>query len=66
MANRRDTGVFKLENGCWAYRFTVKVDGVTITKRKTVDDSGQKFRTKTCAKLVCSSFFLMENETSIS
>ena len=49
MANRRDTGVFKLENGCWAYRFTVKVDGVTITKRKTVDDSGQKFRTKTCA-----------------
>ena len=49
MANRRDAGVFKLENGCWAYRFTVKVDGETITRRKTVDDNGLKFRTKTDA-----------------
>ena len=49
MANRRDAGVFKLDNGCWAYRFTVKVDGETITRRKTVDDNGLKFRTKTDA-----------------
>ena len=49
MANRRDSGVFKLDNGCWAYRFTVKVDGVTITQRKTVDANGLKFRTKTDA-----------------
>ena len=49
MANRRDAGVFRLENGCWAYRFTVKVDGETITRRKTVDDNGLKFRTKTDA-----------------
>ena len=46
MANRKDAGVFRMENGNWAYRFTVRVDGVPISKRKSTDEHGQKLLTK--------------------
>lgn len=25
--SNKDTGVFQLDNGCWGYRFAVKIDG---------------------------------------
>ncbi len=45
--NKNDrSGVYQLENGLWAYRFIIKIDGKTITKRKTVDEFGNKLQTK--------------------
>lgn len=35
-----------MENGFWAYRFTLTVDGKKIYKRKYTDDDGNKLRTK--------------------
>ena len=40
------SGVYQLENGLWAYRFIIKVDGKQITSRKTTDEFGNKLRTK--------------------
>lgn len=46
MAKSNDAGVFQLENGLWAYRFVIVVEGKQITKRKTTDEFGNKLRTK--------------------
>ena len=46
MAKSKETGIIKLDNGMWAYRFVIVIDGKTITKRKTVDEFGNKLRTK--------------------
>ena len=46
MEKSKESGVFQLDNGLWALRFAIVVDGKTITKRKTVDEFGNKLRTK--------------------
>lgn len=46
MAKSKESGIFQLDNGLWAFRFAIVVDGRTITKRKTVDEFGNKLRTK--------------------
>lgn len=46
MGKTNDAGVYQLENGFWAYRFIVKIDGKQITSRKTTDEFGNKLRTK--------------------
>ncbi len=46
MAKSKESGIFQLDNGMWAFRFAIVVDGKTITKRKTVDEFGNKLRTK--------------------
>ena len=46
MAKNNDAGVFQLENGLWAYRFVIVVEGKQITKRKTTDEFGNKLKTK--------------------
>ena len=46
MEKGKESGVFQLDNGLWAFRFAIVVDGKTITKRKTVDEFGNKLRTK--------------------
>ena len=46
MANRNQSGVFKLDNGYWAYRFSLLIDGKRICKRKTVDKQGNKLKSK--------------------
>lgn len=43
----KDVGVFKLDNGNWAYRFKMKVDGKEINRRKSTDVDGNKLKTKT-------------------
>lgn len=45
MGKSDDTGIIKLDNGCYAYRFTIMVDGQQISQRKSVDASGNKLRT---------------------
>ncbi len=46
MANRNQSGVFKLDNGYWAYRFSLLIDGKRVSKRKTVDKQGNLLKSK--------------------
>ena len=45
--SKKDVGVFKMENGCWAYRFKMVVDGKEINRRKSTDVNGNKLHNKT-------------------
>ena len=45
MAKSEDVGIIKLENGMYAYRFSMLVDGKRISERKSVDQNGNKLRT---------------------
>lgn len=46
---QNDTGVTKLENGNWEYRFVMVVDGKKVTSRKRKDDQGNPLATKRAA-----------------
>lgn len=46
MAKAKDTGVFKMDNGVWAYRFTIIIDGQQVSRRKSTDAFGNKLLTK--------------------
>ncbi len=46
MANNKDSGIFKLENGNWGFRFVITVDGKKISSRKSTDEFGNKLKTK--------------------
>ncbi len=45
MKEKAVTGVYQLENGHWGYRFTLKMDGERISRRRTKDAKGQPFKT---------------------
>ena len=44
---KKDVGVFKMDNGNWAYRFKIIVDGKEISRRKSTDENGNKLSNKT-------------------
>ena len=44
---KKDVGVFQMENGYWAYRFKMVVDGKEISRRKSTDEHGNKLNNKT-------------------
>ena len=46
MATVCKDGVFQQENGLWAYRFSILVDGRRISRRKTTDELGNKLKTR--------------------
>lgn len=46
MAVKCEKGVYQLESGFWAYRFSVIIDGKTISRKKTTDENGNKLKTK--------------------
>ena len=46
---KKDAGVFQMENGKWAYRFKMVVDGKEISRRKSTDEHGNKLLNKTDA-----------------
>ncbi len=46
MANTKDAGVYRLNNGLWGFRYTIVVDGTQINGRRTTDENGEKLRTK--------------------
>lgn len=55
MSNRKnsttgDSGIFQLDNGYWGYRYVIKVDGQRKDVRRTADEFGNPFKTKTSAK----------------
>lgn len=49
MAKLNTAGVYQKDDGFWAYRFTIIVDGRKITRKKTTDEFGGKLKTKTDA-----------------
>ena len=46
MGRQNDVGVFQLENGLWAFRYTFTTDGKRISKRGSKDEFGAPLRTK--------------------
>ena len=46
MAKANDVGVYQLDNGMWAFRFVMVVDGKQISSRKTTDEHGNKLKTQ--------------------
>ena len=49
MSNKKDVGIFQLDNGYWGYRYKVKVEGVLKESRRTIDELGNPFKTKNSA-----------------
>ena len=49
MGKRNNAGVYRMENGYWAFRFKIVVDGVDINRRRTKDADGNRLTTKTDA-----------------
>ncbi len=43
-------GVFQTDCGTWGYRFTVVIDGQKYSSRRTTDEQGIKYKTKSEAK----------------
>ena len=46
MATVCEDGVYQQENGYWAYRFSILVDGRRISRKKTTDEQGKKLKTR--------------------
>ena len=44
MASVCEDGVYQLEDGYWAYRFSIIVDGRRISRKKRTDEQGKKLR----------------------
>lgn len=42
-------GVYQTENGLWAYRFSILIDGKRISRKKTTDEFGNKLKTQAAA-----------------
>lgn len=46
MGKQNDVGVFQLDNGMWAFRFTFTRDGKRFSKRSAKDEFGNPLKTK--------------------
>lgn len=44
-----EKGVYQQENGLWAYRFSLIINGQRVTKRKSTDEFGNKLKSKAAA-----------------
>ena len=43
---KTENGIYQMENGMWAYRFSILIDGKRISRKKTTDENGNKLKTK--------------------
>ena len=43
---KTENGIYQMDNGMWAYRFSIIVDGRRISRKKTTDENGNKLKTK--------------------
>ena len=43
---KTENGIYQMENGMWAYRFSIVIDGKRISRKKTTDENGNKLKTK--------------------
>ena len=46
MAVKCENGVYQQENGTWAYRFSILIDGRRISRKKTTDENGKQLKTQ--------------------
>jgi len=46
MAQSKASGVYQMEDGTWGYRFSMIVEGTTISRKKVTDEFGNKLKTK--------------------
>ena len=46
MAVKCENGVYRQENGTWAYRFSILIDGRRISRKKTTDENGKQLKTQ--------------------
>jgi len=46
---KQEAGVYQKEDGYWAYRFSILVNGKRITQRRSRDENDQPFKTKRAA-----------------
>lgn len=53
MAGKCENGVFQQENGVWAYRFSILIDGRRISRKKTTDENGKPLKTQKQALCDC-------------
>lgn len=49
MASKNESGVYQMDNGYWAYRFSLLIEGRRVSRKKTTDELGNKLRTKSQA-----------------
>lgn len=49
MGKQNDVGVFQLENGKWAFRYTFTKNGKRSSKRSCKDEFGNSLNTKRAA-----------------
>lgn len=45
----KEKGVYQLDNGCWAYRFIIHINGEKKNQRRTKDEKGNPFKTQKSA-----------------
>lgn len=43
---KTENGIYQMENGLWAYRFSIVIDGKRISRKKTTDADGNKLKAK--------------------
>lgn len=46
MAKNEEKGVYQLENGCWAYRFVITINGKKKAQKRVKDELGNPYKTK--------------------
>lgn len=46
MAGKCKNGVFQQDNGVWAYRFSILIDGRRVSRKKTTDENGKPLKTQ--------------------
>ena len=46
MQKSRNTGVYQLDNGYWAYRYTIIINGQKKYAKKTKGEDGKRFKTE--------------------
>lgn len=49
MNTKKETGVYQMDNGNWAFRYTITVDGKAKSRRRIKDDLGRPFKSKAAA-----------------
>lgn len=57
---KQENGVYQQENGYWAYRFSIVVNGERIIRRRVRDEQGQPFKTKRAAAKARTAAIAME------
>lgn len=50
MNTKEDAGIYQLDNGNWAFRYIITVDGKQKVRRRTKNEFGKPFRTKVSAQ----------------